>query len=227
MKIQNKTQQLTVLAMFAAIILILGIPGNPIGFIPLPFIRGTTIHIPVIIGALILGPKYGAVLGFMFGLVSLANNTFNPTVTSFVFSPFYSLPGEESGSWLALIIVFVPRILVGVIPWFVWAGLKKLLPKKLELVSWAAAGVAGAATNTLLVMHGIFLFFGETWWRARTPAEDIAYYTSELGEVASGVIYSVITGIIAVNGVPEAIGAGIIVTAVMAALTVVVKVRKV
>ena len=62
-----------------------------LGYIPLGFTRATIIHIPVIIGSIILGPKYGAFLGFIFGLTSLVNNTFNPTVTSFVFTPFYSL----------------------------------------------------------------------------------------------------------------------------------------
>ena len=216
MKIQNKTQQLTVLAMFAAIILILGIPGNPLGFIPIPFmpVRATTIHIPVIIGALMLGPKYGAVLGFMFGLVSLINNTFNPGVASFVFSPFYNMPGEESGNWLSLIIVFVPRILVGITPWFVYEGLKKILPAALMAANAAVAGVIGSMTNTLLVLHLIFFFFGEEW-------------NSVMAEpVASDAIYGLIIGIITVNGVAEAIAAAVIVAAVMAALTVVVKVKK-
>jgi len=212
MTLNNKTQRLTILAVFTAIILILGIPGNPLGFIPLPFVRATTIHIPVIIGALILGPKYGAALGFMFGLVSLTNNTFNPTVTSFVFSPFYNLPGEESGSLLSLIVVFVPRILVGIIPWFVYVGLKKILPSWLAMFNWAFSGIIGSMTNTLLVMHFIFIFFGEDWNSVRAePAE---------------VVYAAILSIIAVNGVLEAIVAGILVAALMGAITIVLKAKK-
>ena len=57
-----------------------------LGYIPLtPTIRATTIHIPVIIGAILLGPRVGALLGFVFGLTSLITNTINGGVTAFVF----------------------------------------------------------------------------------------------------------------------------------------------
>ena len=206
MKFREKTWMLVVLAMFTAIIFLLAF--TPIGFIPLPHMRATTIHIPVIIGSLLLGPKAGAVLGFMFGLTSLINNTFNPNIFSFVFSPFYNLPGQESGSWLSLIIVFVPRIFVGVFPWFVCEGLKKVMRERFMTVNWAISGIVGSLTNTLLVMHFIFIFFGEDWHYVRaTP----------------GGIYTAILGIIAMNGVPEAIIAGVIVSGVMGALTVAIK----
>ena len=42
-----------------------------LGFIPLGVIKATTVHIPVIIGAILLGPKAGAVLGAVFGLTSV------------------------------------------------------------------------------------------------------------------------------------------------------------
>jgi uncharacterized membrane protein len=208
MRLANQTKNLTLFAVFTAIILILAIPGNPIGFIPLPFIRATTIHIPVIIGALLLGPKHGAFLGFMFGAASLYNNTFNPTPTSFVFSPFINVLGSDKGNWAALLIVFIPRILVGVIPYFIYNEMKKL-PKKIAAMDWVAAGIAGSLTNTLLVMNLIYLFFGSTWNAARSAPFEYVY----LG----------ILSIIAMNGVPEAIVAGIVTAAVMGALTVVIK----
>ena len=77
-------------ALFAALIILMAMVPF-LGYIPLGFTRATIIHIPVILGALVLGPKKGAFLGLIFGLTSLINNTMNPTVTSFVFSPFYSL----------------------------------------------------------------------------------------------------------------------------------------
>jgi len=203
MNLRYKILRLVVLAMFTAIIILMAF--TPIGFIPLPHMRATTIHIPVIVGALLLGPKHGAVLGFIFGLMSLINNTINPGITSFVFSPFYSLPGQDRGSWLALIVVFVPRILVGVIPWYVSAGLKKVTGGRFMPVNWAVSGVVGSLTNTLLVMHLIFFLFGEDWHSVRE---------------GTGAIYAVILSIIAINGVPEAVVAGVIVTALMGALTV-------
>ncbi len=81
------TKELVQLSLFVAIIVLMAVVPF-LGYIPLGFTRATIIHIPVIIGSIILGPKYGAFLGFIFGLTSLVNNTFNPTVTSFVFTPF-------------------------------------------------------------------------------------------------------------------------------------------
>ena len=96
------------------------------GLSALGVLRPTTIHIPVILGSILLGWKKGAALGGLFGLTSLLVNTFTPNPTSFVFSPFYSL-GEIGGNGWSLVICFVPRILVGVAPYFVYKGMKKLI----------------------------------------------------------------------------------------------------
>jgi len=201
----NKVRNITIMGMFSAIIILLAF--TPLGFIPLPFMRMTTIHIPVIIGSLFLGPKYGAALGFLFGLCSLYINTTAPGVTSFVFSPFIPVLGTEQGSPFALLVVFIPRILVGVVPWFVNAGLEKVFKK--NYISYAISGIAGSMTNTLFVMHGIFLFFREPWGAARPePVYNV---------------YPIILSIIAINGIPEAIGAGILVSAIGTALAVVLK----
>ncbi len=189
---KKQTQTMVMTAAFAALIILLAFtPG--LGYIPLGFMNATTIHIPVILGALVLGPKYGAVLGGIFGLTSLINNSFiNPGVTSFVFSPFVSGGGIKS-----IIICFVPRILIGVVAYFVFVGMKKLLKNKKGSVSIALvlAGVAGSMTNTLLVMNGIFVLFGEQYGAATG-------HTSGL--------YAFIMGVIGTNGVPEAIVAGIL-----------------
>lgn len=191
----SKTKGMTQVALFMALIFLMAFTPF-LGYIPLGFTRATIIHIPVIIGALLLGPKKGALLGLAFGLTSFINNTMNPTVTSFVFTPFYSL-GEYSGGIGSVIICFVPRILVGVVPFFVYRFVKKLSKTdKVSVPGLALAGVAGALTNTLLVMNLIFLFFRDA-------------YASANG-VASNAVYGFILSIIGMNGVPEAIVAGIL-----------------
>lgn len=191
----TKTRGLVQLAIFSAIIVVLAYTPF-IGYIPLGFTRATIIHIPVIIGSLMLGPKKGAVLGGVFGLTSFINNTINPTVTSFVFTPFYNL-GEYSGGIGSVIICFLPRILIGVIPFYVYHLIKKISKKdSVSSVGLVAAGLAGALTNTLLVMNLIFLFFRDV-------------YASANG-VAASAVYKFILGIIGVNGVPEAIVAAVI-----------------
>jgi uncharacterized membrane protein len=199
MKIEQKTRtrELVEVSLFVAIIVALwAIPF--LGYIPLGFTRATTIHIPVIIGSILLGPKKGALLGFVFGLTSLWTNTFSPTLTSFTFSPFYSV-GDVSGNFFSLIICFVPRILVGVVPYYVYQLMSKL-SKKAQSLSLAVAGVAGSLTNTLLVMNMIYLFFSKPYAAAKNVSVDA--------------LYGLILSIIGINGVPEAIAAGVISAAV-------------
>ena len=206
MKPQKQSQKLAIMAMFAAIIFILAF--TPLGFIRLPFINATTIHIPVIIGSIILGPKYGAALGFMFGLTSLINNTVNPNpLISFVFTPLVNVPGTDSGSLLALAVAFIPRMLVGVFPWFVYNGLGKILKGKLDALNLTIAGIIGSMTNTILVMHLIFFLFRDSY--------------AEVRDLALEAVYGVILGIIAVNGIPEAIAAGILTAAICIPLRIV------
>ncbi len=204
MEKDNKTLGLVQLALFSAIILIMTfIPF--LGYIPLGFTRATIIHIPVIIGSLLLGPKKGAFLGALFGLTSLINNTFNPTATSFVFSPFITI-GGNSGNFFSVIICFVPRILVGIVPYYVHKGIKALWRGKKggETISLSMAGLAGALTNTLLVMNMIYFFFGRAY--------------AEANQKSIEVLYGFIMSIIGINGVPEAIVAAILTAAIGGAL---------
>ncbi len=181
-------------ALFAALIIILAFTPF-LGYIPLGFTRATIIHIPVIIGSLMLGPKKGAFLGFVFGMTSFINNTMNPTATSFVFTPFFEL-GEVHGGIGSVIICFVPRILVGVVPWYVYRGLERISGK--QMLSLAAAGIAGALTNTLLVMNLIYVFFRTAYAAANNVAE--------------GAVYTFILSIIGMNGVPEAVVSAVLVS---------------
>ncbi len=204
-KDNDRTLGLVQLSLMSALILIMAfIPF--LGYIPLGFTRATIIHIPVIIGSILLGPKKGAFLGLLFGLTSLLNNTFNPTVTSFVFTPFYSV-GDTSGNALSLVICFLPRILVGIVPYYVYKGIRKLLKQKkgAEAVSLSAAGLAGSLVHTLLVMNFIYFFFGRS-------------YAAAMQGVSIESLYGVIMGVIGINGMPEAIVAAILTTAIGGAL---------
>ena len=192
----KKTFEMVLTALFTAIIIIMAFVPY-LGYINLVVIKATLIHVPVIIGSIVLGPKKGGFLGFVFGCTSLINNTFNPSLLSFAFSPFYSV-GEIGGNFFSVIICFVPRILVGVVPYFVYVGIKKLCKKK-AAGDWIA-GVAGAFTNTLLVMNLIYICFSSEFASAKNIALDA--------------VYGVILTIIATNGVPEAIVAAVLTTAI-------------
>lgn len=193
----EKTKSMVEVALFGAIVMVLAFTPF-LGYIPLGFTRATTVHIPVILASILLGPKKGAIIGLLFGFTSLFKNTFEPTMTSFVFSPFYSL-GDVHGNFLSLLICFVPRVLVGVVPHYVFSFIKKYFPK-LDIVALGAAGVAGSLTNTLLVMNMIYLFFSESY----AAANNISVNT----------LYTFILAIIGTNGIPESIVAAIAVTCV-------------
>lgn len=178
---KNKTQNLVLLAMFIVIEIVLSI--TPFGYIPLGFTKITTMHIPVILASLLLGYKEGMFLGFVFGMTSIIHNTFFPVLTSFVFSPFY-------GNGFSIIIALLPRILLGYIPYF--------LLKVFKNFRFGAffASLLASFFHTLLVVLGIWLFFMER-------------YHSELHYDTQQFIYFLQT-IIGINGVLEAILAGII-----------------
>lgn len=196
----RKTYQMVLTALFTAIIVIMAFVPY-LGYINLILIKATLIHVPVIIGSIMLGPKKGAFLGFVFGCTSLINNTINPSLLSFAFSPFYGV-GDVGGNFFSLIICFVPRILVGVVPYFVYVGIRKLFKEKgkADYLALPIAGIAGAFTNTFLVMNLIYICFQQQFAAAK--------------DIALDAVYGVILGIIAANGVPEAIVAAVLTTAV-------------
>lgn len=201
---ENKTLGTVMTGLFMAIIIIMAFVPN-LGYINLIIIKATLIHVPVIIGSIVLGPKKGAILGAVFGATSLINNTFNPSLLSFAFSPFYSI-GGIGGNGLSLLIAVVPRILAGIVPYFVFKGIQKLMKNRAgsRITALPFACVAGSFTNTLLVMNLIYFCFRDEFAAAKNIAVDAVYGT--------------ILGIIAANGIPEAIVAGVLGTAVSMAL---------
>lgn len=195
-----KYRDFVLLALFTAIVFVLGL--TPLGMVPLGLIKATTLHIPVIIGCLLLGPRYGAVLGFMFGLVSFLSNTMSPAALSFAFTPLIPVPGTPNGSPLSLIICFVPRILVGVVPWFVYRGLQKLMKESSrgEVLSMAIAGASGAILNTGLVMSLIYFLFRDAYASVNgIPVEAVA---------------GVVLGVVGTNGVAETALAAVLTPAI-------------
>jgi len=209
----SKTQCIALTGMFGAIIFLLTF--TPLGFPQIPIIGSATIiHIPVIIGAILMGPKYGAVLGFLFGLASMIfASTQSVALNAFAFTPLRPVPGTDNGSLWAILIAFVPRILVGVFAPLIFMGLMKFLPKGLEAVGLSVTAVAGSLINTLLVLHLLYFIFRAPWSYAREVAAaggaDIPY---------PQITYAFIATTIGVFGVPEAIAAAIVVPAVCIAL---------
>ena len=69
MNSSSKVQQITRMAILVAIIFLLSF--TPLGYLVIGPIAATTIQMPVIIGAVLMGPAAGGVLGFFFGLSAI------------------------------------------------------------------------------------------------------------------------------------------------------------
>lgn len=183
---------LVLLAFFVAIEVILA--NTPLGYVPIGAINATTLHIPVIIAGILLGKKYGALIGFVFGLTSFMKATFQPGITSFIFSPFYSL-GEIHGNFFSLVLAFGPRILLGYLSGLMF----EILPLKADLKVMISAGF-NTLLHTLLVMGGVYVFFADEYAKALN--------------VSISQILVIITTVIMTNGIAE------IIIAVIASLAV-------
>ena len=187
------------LAMLCGLLLVMVMTG--IGFIPLPVIKATTMHIPVILGAVLLGPKAGAILGALFGLCSIWANTTTPGLLSFAFSPFMTtegLPGIFKSLWIAL----GCRILFGVIAGWLWKGLRKILRQ--DYLALPTTAAVATLCHTVLVMGSIYLLLAQQYAAAKN--------------VAFSAVFGLILGTVTASGIPEAIAAAILVTVIGKAL---------
>ena len=192
---KKNTRWLVSVALMAAIVIVLA--NTPLGMIQLPIIKATTVHIPVIIGAILLGPLAGAILGGVFGVCSLISNTVAPTLLSFAFSPFMSttgIPGAIKSIWISV----GCRILIGVVSGWIWILLRKI--KLNQIVSLAITGFLGSMVNTVTVMGSIYLMFAKQYAEAK--------------EVAVTAVWGLIMGTVTASGIPEAIAAAILVAVV-------------
>ena len=186
-------------ALMAAIVILLA--NTPLGMIQLPIIKATTVHIPVIIGAILLGPLAGAILGAVFGICSLISNTMAPTLLSFAFSPFMSTTGLI-GAAKAIWISVGCRILIGVVAGWLWIFFKKIkMNKKIyQVIALAITGFVGSMVNTISVMGSIYILFAKQY--------------AEVKEVAITAVWGLIMTTVTASGIPEAIAAAILVAVV-------------
>ncbi|MEG0774530.1 ECF transporter S component [Clostridium sp.] len=135
------TKQLAVVGMLSGVSMVLGM--TPLGFIPLPFMNATIMHVPVIIGAILQGPIVGALVGLIFGIFSMIRAFSNPSLTAFLF--------------MNPIIAILPRILIGVGSYYVY----KIIKLKTVNIRIGIASVIGSLINTVGVLGLGYLLYGE------------------------------------------------------------------
>lgn len=199
---KHDTRWMVSVALMAAIVIVLA--NTPLGMIQLPIIKATTVHIPVILGAILLGPGAGAILGAIFGICSLVSNTMAPTLLSFAFSPFLSttgIPGALKAIWISV----GCRILIGVAAGWLWVLFTKI--KLNQFVALPIVGFVGSMVNTVTVMGSIYFLFAQQYAEAK--------------EVALTAVFGLVMGTVTASGIPEAIAAAILVLALGKVLVVV------
>ena len=193
-KEKKGTRWMVSVALMAAIIIVLA--NTPLGMIQLPIIKATTVHIPVIIGAVLFGPLAGAILGGVFGICSLVSNTMAPTLLSFAFSPF--LASNLTGALKAIWISVGCRILIGVVAGWLWILFRKI--KLNTYVALAITGFAGSMVNTIMVMGSIYFLLAQQYAEAK--------------EVAVTAVFGLIMGTVTASGIPEALAAAVLVAVI-------------
>ena len=199
---KHDTRWMVSVALMAAIVIVLA--NTPLGMIQLPIIKATTVHIPVILGAILLGPGAGAILGAVFGICSLVSNTMAPTLLSFAFSPFLSttgIPGALKAIWISV----GCRILIGVAAGWLWVLFTKI--KLNQFIALPIVGFVGSRVNTVTVMGSIYFLFAQQYAEAK--------------EVALTAVFGLVMGTVTASGIPEAIAAAILVLALGKVLVVV------
>ena len=147
----SKTLRLTRLALLAAIVLVLAY--TPLGYIHIGPLAITPIMIPVTVGAILLGPAEGAILGGIFGLTSFStcfgSDAFGTMLMSI--NPVFTF------------LTCVPtRVLAGWLPALIFKALHRKDQPLRANAAFGAAALAGPVLNTVFFMGALVLFFYRT-----------------------------------------------------------------
>lgn len=142
---RNQMKNLVLLALFVALIFLLG--QTPLGLIPLGWCNVTLLVIPVAVGTIYMGLKYGLILGLAFGATSFVSALIKPSVL------VSTLMGASPV--LTMVMTFVPRLCIPLVIW----GMYTLLRGRQKHMAVAVAAACGSLTNTILYLGLMLLFY--------------------------------------------------------------------
>lgn len=142
---RTRMKNFVLLALFVALIFLLG--QTPLGLIPLGWCNVTLLVIPVAVGTIYMGLKYGMILGLAFGATSFVSALIKPSAL------VATLMGASP--LMAVIMTFVPRLCIPLVIW----GVYTLLSKRQKHVAAAVAAACGSLTNTILYLGLMLLFY--------------------------------------------------------------------
>lgn len=144
----KKTIRIVELAMLIALICVLQFTGAsiPLGLIPLTFVL-----IPIVVGAFLLGPTEGAILGFTFGLITVIQTPQNIYLSIF----FEAMPV------VYVILALLKATMAGFGSGLIYKGLNKLFKGKFIVLSTTLASISAPIINTGIFAAGMLLFFSK------------------------------------------------------------------
>ena len=173
--VKVNVNQMVRLAILIGIILLMSY--TPLGYLKVGTVEITFIMIPVVVGAVVMGPKAGAFLGGVFGFTSF--------LQCFGFSAFGTMLFGINPVF-TFILCMVPRVLMG---WLSGVIFKKLHEvDRTNVASYVIACISGAILNTVLFVGFLLVLFGNT--------KEIQSFGSSL--------WLIIVAIVGVNGLIEA-----------------------
>ncbi len=206
MNSSKKIRLLTRLAILVAIIFLLA--NTPLGYLSIGPIAATTVQIPVIIGAALLGPLSGAILGFFFGLSALIKVLTVPGADAVATAMLQYSPLTY------LLICMIPRILMGLLSGLLAKALKKLTVNRSEkntpfnsILRYGVTGFTGSMINTVFYLGSLWMLASEVL--ATT-------YSIDISAVGGMVMTVAVTA-----GIPEAIVSALVVTTVCKAMEII------
>lgn len=182
MKRRQQIQRSTIRSILIAIIILQDFVPF-LGNIPVGPLSITTMHVTVIIAAIVVGPVDGAIIGGVWGILTWVRAFVAPS------SPLAPLV------MINPLVSVVPRIMIGLVAGYLYRWLARL--SKQPRLAMILAGIAGSLTNTGLVLGAIAIFY-------RTPAVARAYGVN----VAH--LLPALETIMATNGLAELVFAAIV-----------------
>ena len=186
--VTSKNKRLAIIGAFSALVILMGIPGLHLGYIPLsPTISLTIMHIPVLLAAILAGLPGGLVTGLVFGLTSLVNAAASP---SGVLDPLFVNP----------LCSVLPRMLFGATAWALFTVLD-FIPKMPKTVSAAITAFLATLCHTVLVIGSMYLFLN-----------------AKMLDAMSGAGFLALMGLLIPGASMEALAALVVCTAVVGAI---------
>ncbi len=167
------TREIVISGIIGGVALFLGATRLGLIPVPIPFVgNATLLHIPAVLGGALEGPVVGLLAGAIFGIFSFL----------YAEVPLFRDP----------VIALGPRLLIGVVAWGVFAGLRRW---NIDVAS-AAAGLAGSLTNSVGVLGlGLVLPIGP---QAYLPVEAVV---ASLPQVIVEAVLAAVVTVVVVRGV--------------------------